>query len=110
MKRINIAKILSAIATAMGCVALYFSFSGQEAPAFVILSYVLVPLLAIVSYCLCGFFKAICTPFSAAKWGFFIAPFPINLCMVLALFLAGLLSVIYLPAIPVFKRAAELGC
>ena len=111
MKRITIAKVLSLAASVMGAIALYTMFLGKEdAGALAVMTMFLSPMLALVSYCLCGFFKALGTPFSAAKWGFLIAPFPFSLVAVVVLFIAGCLSVVYIPVIPVFKRAAELGC
>ena len=109
MKRITIAKILSLVGSVLGGMALYYIFSEGNAPEFMSIGMFLAPLLAFVSYCMCGFFKALGTPFSWAKWGFVIAPFPANLLAVVLLFLLGMLSVAFLPAAPVFKRAAELG-
>ncbi len=110
MKRITIAKILAIAASAMGTISLYSLVVGGDTSDFVAACMVLAPLLGFVSYCLCGFFKAICTPFGLAKWGFLVAPFPFSLVVVVVLFLVGILSIAYIPAIPVLKRAAELGC
>lgn len=110
MNRITIAKILAVVASVMGAICIYYEIFGTEAPSFVSLCMILTPLLAFVSYCLCGFFKALGTPFSLAKWGFLIAPFPANLVAVVILFALGFVSVVYFPVVPVFKRAAELDC
>ena len=110
MKRITIAKILAAAATVLGVLGIYFLGRMGDAPEFMGLGLVLSPLLAVVAYCLCGFGKALGTPFSLAKWGFLMAPFPMNLLVVILLFVVGLVSIAYIPLIPVCKRAAELGC
>lgn len=91
MKRITIAKILAAVASVMGVISLYNVGFVENASTFAIMCMFLSPLLALVSYCLCGFFKALGTPFSLAKWGFLIAPFPVNLIAVVILFMVGLL-------------------
>ena len=110
MKRISIAKIIAAAATVMAGVSIFCLASGASDSMLMSAGLVLAPMLAIVAYCLCGFFKALGTPFSLAKWGFLFAPFPMNLLAVVILFLVGLLSVAFIPMIPVFKRASELGC
>ena len=114
MKRIIIAKILATVASILGIAGIYYMFSctsGAAVPEGIMTAgLILSPLLAIVAYCLCGFFKALGTPFSLAKWGFLVSPFPVNLLVVIALFLVGLVSIAYIPMIPVFRRAAELGC
>jgi hypothetical protein len=110
MNRITIAKILAVVASVMGAISVYHTSFGVEPTGFASLCMYISPLLAFASYCLCGFFKALATPFSIAKWGFLIAPFPVNLAVVVLMFLLGILSIIYFPVVPVFKSAAELGC
>ena len=109
MKRILIAKIISLVATVMSCIVFFFLITGREIVPAVGACLVFAPMLALVSYCFCGFLKAIGTPFSAAKWGFVMAPFHVNLFAVLIMFILGLLAVCYIPVIPVFKRATEWG-
>ena len=110
MKRITIAKILALVGSVLGGMGLYYMFFNTNAPEYMIIGTFLAPLLAVISYCLCGFFKALGTPFNWAKWGFVVAPFPTNLLAVLILFIVGIFAAAYIPVVPVFKRAAELGC
>ncbi len=109
MKRINIAKIMSVIATGLCVYACYHMFfeTANEAAAIGCMFFGI--FLGLVSYCFCGLVNAIVTPFSLAKWGFFFGPFPMNLVNVVALFIFGIFAVLVLPAYPVFRRARELG-
>ena len=109
MKRITIAKILSLVGTALGCIGFFNLVTGAEITKLIGMCFFFAPMLALVSYCFCGFMKALGLPFSAAKWGFLVAPFPANLAAVLILFVLGILAVCFFPVVAVFKRAAELG-
>ena len=110
MKKINIAKVLSQIATALCVFGFYNVFLETSMAGAGAACIVLGVPLGLVSYCFCGLVSAIGTPFSWAKWGFFFGPFPVNLLNVVALFLAGIFFVIAVPAVPVFRRATQLGC
>lgn len=119
MNRIKIAKILSLIATFFsvgGCIVFILiglanlkggqaaeAYAADEYAAMYVISSSLGVILGIVSYCFCGFGKAIRLPLSMAKWCLRhgIAVF------VLPAFLIGIYVPILLPAIPVFKAAKE---
>lgn len=108
MKLAKIAKILSVIASVMatyGVIALLKDATTNTSAMCLVLGM----LLSIVSICMCGFLKALTTPFAWAKWGFVVCPFPMNLAFVAMLFLLGFYSLFFLPVFPVFKAAAEKG-
>lgn len=90
MKRITIAKILAVAASVMSAISIYYMCASTEIPDLAGMGLIISPMLAFVSYCLCGFFKALGTPFSFVKLGLVVAPFPGNLAAVLILFVVGI--------------------
>lgn len=103
----TIAKIIAAVASVLGVVALLNFFGILQLGNLGDICGGLAVILSLVAYVFGGFGQAVKTAVGIAKWGWVATPFPIDILTFLISAVAALVFFLLLPIIPVMKAAKE---
>ena len=103
----TIAKIIAAVASVLGVVALLNFFGILPLGNLGDICGGLAVILSLVAYVFGGFGQAVKSAVGIAKWGWVVTPFPIDIFTFIISAVAGLVFFLFLPIIPVMKAAKE---
>ena len=104
LKRLKVAQWIAGVGTICAVVGFGLMFSGSEIGA------ILVPialLLGVISYLFGGLLNAIKMAGKIMKWGLLVAPFPACIMTLMISFVIGIMSLFFLPIIPIRKAYNE---
>ena len=104
MKRLQIAQIIALVATVASVIG-WILYSKHIAFGAILLA--IGCILGLASYLFGGFLNAVKMSWSIAKWGWVIAPFPMNLVVGGVTFFFALMAFAFIPIIPVRKTYLE---
>lgn len=105
--RFTFAKIIAAVASVFGVLALANFFGIMDLGTFGEISMGIAVLLSFAAYILGGFGQALKSAAGIAKWGWVVTPFPIDILTFIISAAAAIVFFLLLPIIPVMKAAKE---
>lgn len=106
-KKYTIAKIIAAVASVFGVVALLNFFGVLHLGIVGETLGGLAVIFSLVAYIFGGFGQAIKSAVGIAKWGWVATPFPIDIFTFIISAAAAIVFFLFLPIIPVMKAAKE---
>lgn len=107
MNKYTIAKIIAAVASILGVVALLNFFGVLQLGIVGETIGGLAVILSLVAYIFGGFGQAVKTAVGIAKWGWVATPFPIDIITFIICAAAAIVFFLFLPIIPVMQAANE---
>ena len=106
MKRLQIAQYIAIVATAFSTIGLGLGFLFKSS-AFPMIVMMIGFVIGLAAYVFGGLGKAISMALEIAKWGWIVAPFPVDLFTGPASFICALFLLVFFPIIPVRKAYNE---